>query len=90
MQPFKPDAGPVVWRYIPHGSPCDECCPHCRSIDRAVREFVKVPETRGRMRCLNSWHDRPGKLPSLIAQEFMACPDYAPFETCPCCEGRPT
>ena len=27
---------------------------------------------------------------SLIARERACSPSYAPFETCPCCEGRPT
>lgn len=35
----------------------DAECPHCHSRDRNVPEFVKVPETRGRMRCINPWHE---------------------------------
>lgn len=27
---------------------------------------------------------------SLIMREIAACPPYAPFETCPCCNGRPS
>jgi hypothetical protein len=27
---------------------------------------------------------------SLIMREIAAAPTYAPFETCPCCEGRPS
>lgn len=26
----------------------------------------------------------------LIEKEVLACPEYASFETCPCCSGRPT
>jgi hypothetical protein len=32
-------------------------------------------------------HSAPG---ALISRERAAAPSYAPFETCPCCLGRPT
>jgi hypothetical protein len=32
-------------------------CPRCHTADRGAREFVKVTETRGRMRCPHPWHE---------------------------------
>lgn len=48
-----------------------ERCPHCRSADRGIREFVKVPETRGRMRCPNPWHqDEPSPARQQMAADL--------------------
>lgn len=82
-----------------HGDPCAERpCPDCgggcikiiksgevplpdlpvRTFREARWSFQHVPHGDGCTRV--TWIDR----------EFAATPDYSFFETCPCCEGRPT
>lgn len=82
-----------------HGDPCAERpCPDCggsyikiiksgevprpglpvRTFREACWSFQHVPHVGGCTRV--TWIDR----------EFAATPDYSFFETCPCCQGRPT
>jgi hypothetical protein len=82
-----------------HGDPCsDQACTECgggyvkKLMDGGIPEpGLPVRTFTGCRWSFQHIPHQPGcQTTTWIDQEWMACPDYAPFETCPCCEGRPT